>query len=150
YTSIDKLSAINNGNYNKDEVSKAFSTFVNDYNDLIKTTDKSSNSNVIDQAGYLKGIVSSNKSALSRIGVTVNSDKTLTIDEEKFKDADMSTVKNLFTGTYSFGEKMTDRVNQIYRYATQEDSKSNSNSSYTSSGSGIKPPSMGSMVDTVL
>ena len=150
YKSIEKLDTMTIDNNNKENLYKAFSTFVKDYNNLINTTDKSSNSSVTNQAGYLKNIVSSNKSALSRLGVTVNSDKTLTIDEEKFKDADMSTLKNLFTGNNSFAEKMTDRVNQIYRYATQGDSSSTSSSGYTSSGSGITAPSMGSMVDTIL
>ena len=118
YKSIEKLGAMTMDNDNKENLYKAFSTFINDYNDLINTTDKSSNSSVTNQAGYLKNIVSNNKSALSRLGVTVNSDKTLNIDKEKFNEADMSTLKNLFTGNNSFAEKMTDSVNQIYRYAT--------------------------------
>lgn len=148
YKSIEKLSAMNISNSNKEEVYKAFSSFVEDYNALIKNTDKSTNSNVVNQAGYLKNIVSGSKSAFSRIGVTVNSDKTLSIDEKKFKDADMSGVKNLFSGVYSTAEKMTDRVNQIYRYATQGDSLSKK--TYDNGGSGVNVPTMGSMVDTIL
>ncbi len=148
YKSIEKLSAMNISNSNKEEVYKAFSSFVEDYNALIKNTDKSANSNVVNQAGYLKSIVSGSKSALSRIGVTVNSDKTLSLDEKKFKDADMSGVKNLFSGVYSTAEKMTDRVNQIYRYATQGDSLSKK--TYNNGGSGVNVPTMGSMVDAVL
>ena len=148
YKSIEKLSAMNISNSNKEEVYKAFSSFVEDYNALIKNTDKSANSNVVNQAGYLKSIVSGSKSAFSRIGVTVNSDKTLSLDEKKFKDADMSGVKNLFSGVYSTAEKMTDRVNQIYRYATQGDSLSKK--TYNNGGSGVNVPTMGSMVDAVL
>lgn len=148
YKSIEKLSAMNISNSNKDEVYKAFSSFVEDYNALIKNTDKSANSNVVNQAGYLKNIISNNKSAFSRFGVTVNSDKTLSIDEKKFKDADMSGVKNLFTGAYSAAEKMTDRVNQIYRYATQGDALNKQ--TYNNGGSGVNVPTMGSMVDTIL
>ena len=148
YKSIEKLSAMNISNSNKEEVYKAFSSFVEDYNALIKNTDKSANSNVVNQAGYLKSIVSGSKSAFSKIGVTVNSDKTLSLDEKKFKDADMSGVKNLFSGVYSTAEKMTDRVNQIYRYATQGDSLSKK--TYNNGGSGVNVPTMGSMVDAVL
>ncbi len=148
YKSIEKLSSMNISNSNKDEVYKAFSSFVEDYNDLVKNTNKSTNSNVVNQADYLKNIVSGSKSAFSRIGVTVNSDKTLSIDEKKFKDADMSGVNNLFKGVYSTAEKMTDRVNQIYRYATQGDSLSKK--TYDNAGSGVNVPTMGSMVDTIL
>ncbi len=148
YKSIEKLGAMEIGNDNKDSVYKAFSSLVEDYNDLIKNTDKSANSNVVNQASYLRNLVSGNKSAFSRIGVTVNSDKSLSIDEKAFKEADMSSVKNLFTGAYSFSEKMTDRVNQIYRYATQGDALTKP--TYNSEGSGFNVPTMGSMVDTIL
>ncbi|MDE7199984.1 MAG: flagellar filament capping protein FliD [Lachnospiraceae bacterium] len=148
YKSIENLGATQISNDNKDEVYKAFSSFVENYNDLIKNTDKSGNSNVVNQASYLKNLVNGNKSALSRLGVTVNSDKSLSIDEKKFKEADMAGVKNLFSGAYSFSEKMTDRVNQIYRYATQGDALTKK--TYGNDGSGVNAPTMGSMLDTIL
>lgn len=147
YKSVERMGAALLNNDNKDDVFDVFSTLVKDYNELLKDTADSKNSNVIKQADYLKSLVSSNKSAFSRIGVTVNSDKSLSIDEEKFKEADMNTVKSLFSGTYSFGEKMTDRINQIYRYATQGDSLNGQ--TYTSQGS-YNVAGVGSTLDTVM
>lgn len=147
YKSVEKLGASSINNGNKDEVYDLFSAFVKDYNNLIKKAANSENSNVINQADYLKTLVSGNKSAFSKMGVTVNSDKSLSIDEEKFKDADMSNVKNMFTGAYSFAEKMTDRINQIYRYATQGESLNGQ--TYTSQG-GYSAVNTGSTVDTVM
>lgn len=148
YNSIETLNAMEINNDNKENVYKAFTSLVKNYNELIKNTDKSANSNVVNQASYLKSLVNNNKSAFSKLGVTVNSDKSLSINEEKFKEADMSNVKNLFTGVYSFAEKLGDRVNSIYRYATQGDALNKK--TYDNGGSGINVPSMGSMVDTVL
>lgn len=147
YKSIKNLDTMDISNNNKDNVYKAFSSLVKNYNELIKNTDKSKNSNVVNQASYLKSLVNNNKSAFSKMGITVNSDKSLSIDEEKFKEADMSNVKDLFGGVYSFAEKMTDRVNQIYRYATQGDALNKQ--TYDNNG-GVNPPTMGSMVDTIL
>lgn len=147
YKSIENLGATNITNDNKENVYKAFSAFVKDYNELIKNTDKSANSNVVNQASYLKSLINSNKSTFSKMGVTVNSDKSLSIDETKFKDADMSSVKSLFDGAYSVAEKMTDRVNSIYRYATQGDTLNKQ--TYDNNG-GVNVPTMGSMVDTIL
>ena len=147
YKSIEKLGATDITNDNKENVYKAFSAFIKDYNELIKNTDKSANSNVANQASYLKNLVSNNKSAFSRMGVTVNSDKTLSIDEEKFKGSDMSSVKNLFNGAYSFAEKMTDRVNTIYRYATQGDALNNK--TYNNNG-GVSVPTTDSILDTIV
>lgn len=148
YNSIETLNAMEINNDNKENVYKAFTSLVKNYNELIKNTDKSANSNVVNQASYLKSLVNNNKSAFSKMGVTVNSDKSLSINEEKFKEADMSNVKNLFTGVYSFAEKLGDRVNSIYRYATQ--GAALNKKTYDNGGSGINVPSMGSMVDTVL
>lgn len=148
YKSIENLGATEMTDSNKDNVYKAFSSFVKDYNSLIENTDKSANSNVVNQASYLKNLISSNKSAFSRIGVTVNSDKTLSIDETKFKDADMTNVKNLFEGAYSFSEKMTDRVNTIYRYATQGEALTKK--TYGNDGSSVSAPTMDSILDTIV
>ncbi|MDE6320053.1 MAG: flagellar filament capping protein FliD, partial [Lachnospiraceae bacterium] len=148
YKSIENLGAMNISNDNKEAVYKAFNTFVKDYNDLIKNTAKSTNSNVVNQANYLMGIVSSNRSAFSKLGVTINSDNTLTLDEKKFKEADMSGVKNLYSGAYSVAEKMTDKVNSIYRYATQGETLNKK--TYDNAGSGVGAPTMGSMVDAIL
>lgn len=147
YKSLEKLGSMDITNENKDNVYDAFSTFVKDYNALIKNTNDSKNSNVINQANYLKSLVNGNKSAFSRMGITVNSDKTLSIDETQFKEADMGNVKNLFTGVYSFGEKMTDRINSIYRYASQGESLRNK--TYTSQG-GYSNVNTGSTLDTTL
>lgn len=147
YKSVEKLGAMDISNDNKDKVYDAFSAMVKDYNALIKNTGDSKNSNVIKQADYLKSLVSGNKSAFSRMGVTVNSDKTLSIDETKFKESDMSNVKDLFSGVYSFAEKMTDRINSIYRYASQGESLMGK--TYTSQGS-YSNINTGSTLDTSL
>lgn len=148
YKSIENLGATDMSNSNKEALYKAFNNFVKDYNALVENTAKSKNSNVVNQANYLTGIVSNNRSAFSKLGVTINSDKTLTLDEKKFKDADMGAVKNLYSGAYSVAEKMTDKVNSIYRYATQGETLNKK--TYDNAGSGVGAPTMGSMVDTIL
>lgn len=148
YKSIENLGATDMSNSNKEALYKAFGNFVKDYNALINNTSKSKNSNVVNQANYLTGIVSNNRSAFSKLGVTIGSDKTLSLDEKKFKDADMSAVKDLYSGAYSVAEKMTDKVNSIYRYATQGETLNKQ--TYDNGGSGIGAPTMGSMVDAIL
>lgn len=147
YKSIEKLGSMKKSEDNKEDLFEAFSAFVKDYNDLIKNGSDSENSNVINQTDYLKQLVSSNKSALSRLGVTVNSDKSLSIDEDKFKEADMSNLQNLFSGSYSFSEKMEDRINQIYRYATQGESLTSQ--TYTNQGA-YSAINAGTTLDTTL
>ena len=147
YKSIDKMGSMQIDNDNKDNIFEAFNTFIKDYNSLMKNALESVNSNVIHQADYLRNLVNGNKSAFARMGITVNGDNTLSIDEEKFKDSDMSNVKDLFTGAYSFSEKMTDRINQIYKYATQGGTLADQ--TYTSQGT-YSAGEAGTVLDTTM
>ena len=147
YKSIEKMGAMQIDNDNKDNIFDAFTSFVKDYNSLMKNALESVNSNVIHQADYLRNLVNGNKSAFARMGVTINGDNTFSIDEDKFKDSDMSNVKDLFSGAYSFAEKMTDRVNQIYKYATQGDTLADQ--TYTSQGA-YNASGTGSVIDTTM
>ena len=132
YKSLEKLSNTKIDDEHKDSAYDALFAFIKDYNTLLKDAAKSENNKVTNQVDYLKNLVSNNKSAFAKIGITVNSDKSLSIDEDKFKESDMSDVKSLFEGSYSFAEKMQDRINQIYRYASSGGSLETQ--TYTSQG----------------
>lgn len=147
YKSLDNLGNSTIDNNHKGDVYNAFLKLIEDYNTLIKDAKDSENTKITKQVDYLKDLITNNKSALSKLGVTVNSDKTLSIDEDKFKEADMSSVKNLFGGAYSFAEKMKDRINQIYRYASSGGSLETQ--TYTSQGA-YSTVNAGTTLDTTL
>lgn len=147
YKTLEKLSNTTIDNDHKDGVYDALFAFVKDYNALLKDAEKSGNTKVTNQVDYLKDLISNNKSAFSKIGITLNSDKSLSIDEDKFKAADMSDVKSLFEGAYSFGDKMKDRINQIYRYASQGGSLETQ--TYTNQGA-YSAINAGTTLDTTL
>lgn len=80
------------------KIANGIETFVKDYNNLVQDADTTStNSNSI------KGIINSmkNKSnSLENIGITVNSDNTLTVDKSKLTqaiDTNMTKVRDAFT-----------------------------------------------------
>ena len=147
YKTIEKLGAKTIDNDHKADLYDAFLAFIKDYNTLVEKAEKSENSKVTNQVGYLKDLISNNKSAFSKLGVTVNSDKTLSLDEDKFKEADMNDLKSLFDGSYSFFEKMKDRINQVYRYASSGGSLETQ--TYTSQG-GYTAVNAGTTLDTTL
>ena len=147
YKSLEKLGNTTIDNDHKDSVYDALFAFIKDYNALLKDGEKSENTKVTNQIDYLKNLISNNKSAFAKIGITVNSDKSLSIDEDKFKEADMSDVKSLFEGSYSFAEKMKDRINQIYRYASSGGSLETQ--TYTNQGA-YSAINAGTTLDTTL
>lgn len=114
------------GEYDKDAIYKAVDSFVDDYNALVKATGKSNTSSIANAAAAMVNYASNNANSLSKIGISYNAkDYTLSIDEDKFKNADMSTVKSMFSGNGSFAYSVAVKASMIDSYASIESSKSN-------------------------
>lgn len=116
--------------YDTDAIYSAVSSFVDDYNTLVTQAGKSSTSKIQTALSSMVSNTKAYESLLSSVGITINSDNTLTIDEETFKSADMSKVKTLFNESGSYGYQTMLKACTIDSYASIEASKS---STYTSS-----------------
>ena len=113
-----------------DKVFKAASDFVDSYNKMLKSGAKSDSSMVKSNISSMTSNTTVNSKALANIGITINEDKSLSIDEEKFKNANMNDVQSLFGSRGGYGY-------QIAALATSASfAASNSfTSGYTSTGS---------------
>lgn len=147
YKSLERLGGIDHDEEHRQNIFDALSGIAEDYNTLMKNALKSENSNVIKQAEYLQDLVKNNAGTFEKFGISIDSDGKLSVDEDAFGKADMKSVDDLFNGAYSLTEKMQDRINQIYKYATQGESLANQ--TYTSSG-GYGAASVGASLDTTL
>lgn len=130
--------------YDTDAIYKSVSGFVEDYNNLLKQTGSSETNSIQNRVKMLNGITSANKNLLSKVGITINSDNTLSLDEKAFKEADMTTVKSLFNGNSSYGYRVSAQASLIDYAAEQEASRANT---YTVSGSYGNIYSSGSIFD---
>ena len=81
----------------------AVSSFVKNYNETVKAAGSVSDKNVSGRLSSLTGNTSIYAKQLSNIGITIQDDKTLSLDQDAFQKADMSKVKDLFQGNGSFG-----------------------------------------------
>ncbi len=138
----DKLSALRtlgsknlftqtNGKYDVDAISDAVKNFVKDYNTLLEKTEDSNTSDIRQARRTMMNYIEAKESTLSSVGITIDSDGSLSVDSEKFKAADMSKVKSLFQGSGSMGAQLEAQISKIDTYAEIQSSKSN-----TYSGSG--------------
>lgn len=118
--------------YNTDAIYKAVSNFVNDYNSVINAADDVSSSNITNRVNTLKYATAANEKLLNKIGITVNKDKTLSIDEKTFRAADMNTVKSLFNENGSYGYRASAQASLINFAADSEATKA---STYNFNGS---------------
>jgi len=120
-----------NREFKTDDIYKAVSTFVNDYNNLLTKGSDSNSSSVLGKVNSLNGITNANKNMLDKVGITVGSDGRLSIDEETFKKADMTTAQSLFNGTGSYAYRVSAQASWIDFAATNEANRANT---YTASG----------------
>lgn len=106
-------------------VTSAVKNFVSDFNDLLKTTESYGFQSKSIDALYdsLSSMSSSNRYALSNVGITVDHKGYISVDDAKLKNADMNKVKDIFTGAGSFANSANNKASQIYsnanRYAQQ-------------------------------
>lgn len=131
--------------YDTDAIYKAVSGFVTDYNDLLSKTSAASSKNLQSKADTLAAVTSANAKLLSRVGITVNSDSSLSLDEEAFKKSDMGTVKNLFGTIGAYGYKVSAQASMIDYTAAKESTKSNT---YTANGTYSNVYSAGNILNS--
>lgn len=122
-----------NGDYDTQGIYNKVSEFVEGYNSLLAKGAKSDATGIMNSLASMKYVTTSNESALSEIGISVDSKNgTLSLEKDAFFSSDMSKVKDLFHGTASYGYKVATQSSMVNSYAQAEAAKSNT---YNSKGS---------------
>ena len=132
------------------DVSKIFFgiyDFISKYNKFVKDAQNSSSANIVRITKNLSSMVSSYSRSLSTIGITVNENNMLSIDEAKFKKSDRSTVRNLFNSNQSFAYAVSTKSSLI---GITADSEKNNAKNYTSSGNYSQSYSAGNILNSII
>jgi len=106
--------------YDKEEIKKAVSQFVSDYNSMLDKAADTDSTKVMEKTLSMIDSTNAYKNSLGKVGITIGSDNKLTIDEKKFDEANMTSVKSLFNDSNSFGQRTMQRAMQISSEATKE------------------------------
>ena len=105
------------GEYDTEKIMGAVKDFAKSYNETLDKTSQVNSSNVKTSAKFMKSMTDTMSKALSKVGVEVGDDGKLSVNEEKFKKADMSRVKSLFAEPVSYGSQIADKAGEIARNA---------------------------------
>lgn len=146
YKSASELNSLDYSEDNVDKIYDSVSAFIKDYNSLIKSASNSDVASVNAQADIMNNSTYANYKMLAKAGITMNADRTLSINEDTFKKADMSTIKTLFKGNNSFADQVSSKASKLYRYAN---SGSSLNYSYLKNGASSVLNSS-SFIDSIL
>lgn len=107
-----------------DKLYKQVTSFVEDYNQMIKKGGDSESDTVLRQTLNLTTLTNSYSNLLGRSGVTIQADNTLAVDEETFRKSDMTSLKNLFIGANSYSSSVSAKASHLVASSGQELSKS--------------------------
>lgn len=117
--------------YDTAAIYSAVSDFVKNYNSLIKAADSVDNNSISNRVSNMENSTSVNAKSLAKIGITVNDDKTLSIDKDTFMGSDMERVKNVFNGAGSYGYSVSSSASMVNYNADYALSKA---ATYTTKG----------------
>ena len=140
YETATGMNALDYSADNIDELYDKVSAFVKDYNSMMKAASKSNNSEVKAQADALNDYTYQNYKLFAKVGITMNADRTLSIDEDTFKkvnektgSTNVPTLTTLFKGIGSFADKAADRASTIYRKAGEGEEVTSAKAKYAGS-----------------
>ena len=107
---------------------------------MIKNASSSKVADVKEQADAINDMTYANYKLLARVGITMNSDRTLSIDEETFKKVNektgatnVPTLKTLFQGYGSYADKIADKMSKLYRTAGDGEAVTSAKAKYAGS-----------------
>ncbi|MDO5154901.1 MAG: flagellar filament capping protein FliD [Eubacteriales bacterium] len=133
----DDLWKQKNGSYDTEKITKAVKSFVNAYNDVVDQSSKVKAKDVSLQTGFMTNLSKTMKNSLSKVGITVEEDGKMSVDEDALKKADMKDVKAVFAGKYSYATQVADKAGAISSAALRSSSTYGSNGSLSSALSGM-------------
>ncbi len=114
--------------YDVDKIFATAKSFVNNYNNMFNAAESSSNSGVLSNLSHIREKTANSADALKQFGISVDEKGRMKIDEDTFKNADMSKVKNFFK---DYGSSIATSASLVDYYMTTQASAA---SGYTSDG----------------
>lgn len=122
--------------YDYDAILKAVKQFASDYNSVLDQAASSDSSAVLREASYMVNSTKSVSKLLEDVGINIGADNKLTIDEEKFKSARITTLNTLFAGSSSYGDRIGQRASNIASYIPKSNSTASTSTKKTTTTSG--------------
>ena len=116
----DAVTAIDYDKTPGDAVYSKVKDLVNTYNSLAKQTGKSDLVSISQSRTWMVNDTKAHEAQWNKIGITMEDDQTLTIDEKKFKEASTSDIKNFLSGASGYASRLSTKANGFYQLASNQ------------------------------
>lgn len=108
------------GEIDYDAAYSAAESFVKSYNDFVSGIGSSGDSTVSNKDSFVTGMTNAYTTRLDKVGISVGSDGTLSIDKEAFNSASASQLDKIFGKEDSFASFMGEQAKQLEAYAESD------------------------------
>ncbi len=109
-------------------------SFISDYNSTLNATKKLNSYSILQTGVWATEAMGASESTLEKLGITIGEDNTLKLDEEKFKSADVSSLKALFSGSGSLADRISAKASSLELQSANQIAVNSGKGIYTSSG----------------
>ncbi|MGN1083386.1 MAG: hypothetical protein ACI4QX_00150 [Lachnospiraceae bacterium] len=144
-TFVDKLedgTTTTRTDYDYDTLVKAAKTLVSAYNDTLDSVGTVESSSVQQKTKWVTELAAQYKEELSGVGITMDKDGRLALNEETFRGKDMADLQDFFEGSNSFAGKLARKASGLAGAAELQATRAAS--AYTATGSSYQADSMNS------
>ncbi|MCH5264751.1 MAG: hypothetical protein J1F02_02550 [Lachnospiraceae bacterium] len=132
--SAKKLQNIDYKKATTEDIMDDVKSFVSDYNSMLNSTKNLNSYSILQTTVWASDQMQTAKGLLDKVGITVNADNTLALDEEKFKSANMGDIKALFSGSSSLASRIAQKASTISNQSANQLSINSGRSLYTMYG----------------
>lgn len=128
--------------YDYDTLVNSVKSFVSAYNETLDSVKSVEASSVQQKTEWLTQVTSQYKDELAGVGITVDEDGRLALDEKAFRDMEMTEIQDVFEGTDSVLGKLARKASGLAGAAELQATRAAS--AYTATGSNYTADSMNS------
>lgn len=108
--------------------------FVNQYNNTLNTTKNMNSYSILQTAVWGTERMNISEGLLNKVGITIGETNTLSIDEDKFKEASMSDLKALFSGSGSLADYIAGKASTMMNQSANQLAVNQGKTTYTMYG----------------
>lgn len=116
--------------YDVDKILSTAKSFVNNYNNMFDAAESSSNSGVLANLSYIRERTKNSTGDLKEFGFSVDKNGRMKLDEDTFKNSDMSKVQDFFKNYGAYVASNASRVNYYMNTNANAANGYTSNASY--------------------
>lgn len=133
-TNATSLAGMNFDESTKDEIYSAVKKMADSFNSVVDSAGKTDLASISQSVKWMTDSVSVREKQLGKLGITIGTDGKLSVDEEKFKAANLTDIKSVMAGKSSYISGIAQRATGLYNLASNQMSSNSGKSLYSSSG----------------